>query len=60
MRTARLLPISPSMHCSWGVYLVPEGVYLPRGVYLVLLGVPTQGGVPGPGGCTWSWEVPGG
>ena len=48
MRTARLLPISPSMHCSggytcWGGYLpggVPaQGVYLPggapaQGVYL--------------------------
>ena len=36
MRTARLLPVSPSMHCSpgvvpaWGVYL-PVGVYQPRG-----------------------------
>ena len=43
MRTARLLPVSPSMHCSRGVYLpggVPaQGVYLPRGV-------PAQGGVP--------------
>ena len=28
MRTARLLPVPPCMHCS--------------------------GGVPGPGGCTWS------
>ena len=28
MRTARLLPVSPSMHCSRGVYLV-------RGMYLV-------------------------
>ena len=55
MRTARLLPVSPSMHCSWeGVYLVPWG-----GVYLV----PGGGGVPGSrgrgmylvlGGCTWS------
>ena len=43
MRTAHLLPVSPSMHCSggctcWGVYL-PRGVYLPirctcPGVYL--------------------------
>ena len=41
MRTARLLPVSPSMHCS---RVVPTG----GGVYLV------QGGVPGPGGCTWS------
>ena len=65
MRTARLLPVSPSMHCSvgggvtaWscGVYLV--GVYLPGGVctrgctYLVL-GV--GGYLPGPGGVNaWS------
>ena len=35
MRTARLLPASPSMHCSRGVGTCP-------------------GGVPGPGGCTWS------
>ena len=45
MRTARLLPVSPSMHCSWG-YLAGE-VYLPGGVYL------PEGGVvylPG-GGC---------
>ena len=59
MRTARLLPISPSMHCSWGVYLL-EG-YLPEGgctcpgdvpawgdvpalgVYLLVGGVPAQG-----------------
>ena len=48
MRTARLLPVSPSMHCSGG-YLVPGGV-------------PSQGDLPGPGGCTRSWGVylPGG
>ena len=40
MRTARLLPVSPSMHCSGG-YLVPGGV-------------PAQGDLPGPGGCTRS------
>ena len=73
MRTARLLPVSPSMHCSRGVYLVPGGciwswggtwsggggVPGPRGVCLVL------GGVPGPRGylvwgvylCTWSRGV---
>ena len=34
-----------------GVYLVP-GVYLVWGVYLV------QGGVPGPGGLTWSGTPP--
>ena len=56
VRTARLLPVSPSMHCSQGVYLVRGvpgrgGVPGPGGVYLVL------GGVPGPGGCTWSRGV---
>ena len=56
MRTARLLPVSPSMHCSQGVYLVWRGV--PG-----LGGLPGLGGVPGPGGCTgslgypWSWGV---
>ena len=62
MRTARLLPVSPSMHCSgggtwsWGVPGL-EGCTWSRGVYLVL------GGVPGPWGCTWSlgvYLVPGG
>ena len=53
MRTARLLPVSPRMHCL-GVGGVPglgRGVHSPgrRGVYLV------QGGIPGPRGCTWSW-----
>ena len=55
MRTARLLPVSPSMHCSWGGVPGPRGVpssggctclggYLvSRGMYLV------------PWGCTWSW-----
>ena len=43
MRIARLLPVSPSMQCS-------RGVYLPGGV-------PGWGGVPAqgvylPGGCT--------
>ena len=42
--------ISPSIHCSRGVYLpggvtCPKGVYLPRGMYL-------QGGVPEQGGLT--------
>ena len=38
-----------------GVYLVPGGVPGPGGVYLVFGGVPgPRGGVPGPGGCTWS------
>ena len=45
MRTTRLLPVSPSMHCSRGEYLVPGGV-------------PGLGkGVPGPGGCVWSQGV---
>ena len=59
MCTARLLAISPGMHCSWvgvctwpqGVYLVPGGCTWSREVYLV------------PGGCTWSqgvYLVPGG
>ena len=53
MRTARLLPVSPSMNCS-GVCTWSGGVYVVRGVYLV------PGDVPGPGGCTWSQgDVPG-
>ena len=48
MRTAHLLPVSPSMHCS-GVYLL-WGCTWSWGVYLV------PGCVPGPGGCTWSRE----
>ena len=66
MPTARLLPVSPSMHCSGGLYLpggVPaQGVYLPggvpgqgRGVYLPE-GVSAQGGV----GCTCPGGVPAG
>ena len=57
MRTARLLSVSPSMHCPGGcVYLVWRGVYLvegctwPPGGYLVL-------GVYLVWGCTWSWGV---
>ena len=42
MRTVRLLPVSPSMHCRGRVYLPTGGVPGPGGVYL-------------PGGCTWSW-----
>ena len=54
MRTVHLLSISPSMHCSWGVYLPRGGVPGPGGEgYLV------PGGIPGLRGCTWSWEVPG-
>ena len=33
------------------------GVPGPRGVYLVLGGCTWSGGVPGPGGCTWSRGV---
>ena len=57
MRTARLLPVSPSMHCSRrvpgpGVYLVPGGVPGPRG------GVPDPGvgGVYLPRGDVPAWE----
>ena len=35
MRTARLLPVSPSMHCSQGMHLVLGGVPGPGWVYLV-------------------------
>ena len=61
MRTAPLLPVSPSMHCSggvpgpWGVpgpggvHLVPGRVPPPKGVYLVPGGVYLV-----PRGCTWS------
>ena len=59
MLTARLLPVSPRMHCSRGVYLVLRGVpglgdvpawgYLPRG------GLCTWSrGCTCPGECTWS------
>ena len=67
MRTARLLPVSPSMHCSGGVPS-PGGTW--SGGYLPGLGdVPGPGGggyLPGPGG-TWGvylvqgvYLVPGG
>ena len=52
MRTARLLPVSPSMHCSrgsctWSGGVPGPGGYLVRGVCLFW-------------GCTWSQEgVPG-
>ena len=46
MRTAHLLPVSPSMHCSGGV----PGL----GVYLVPGCVPGPRGWCVPGGCTWS------
>ena len=46
MRTARLLPVSPSMHCSQGVYLVLGG-----------RGVPGPRGCTCPVGGTWSGGV---
>ena len=63
IRTALLLPVSPSMHCSGG-YTCPvgvpaQGVYLPRGVYLsrgcTCLGgcVPAQEEGTCPGGGGW-------
>ena len=67
MRTARLLPVSPGMHCSGG-HLVPgrvQGVPGPWGApglggapgaegFTWSGGTWSQRGVPGPGGCTWS------
>ena len=58
IRTARLLPISPSMHYSWvAVYLVLGAVPSPGGCIWSQGSVPGQwgmflvpGGVPGPGG----------
>ena len=48
MRTTRLLPVSPSMHCAGGVCFPGGGVYFPEGVS-------ASGGV-----CFWgvsaSWE----
>ena len=59
MRTARLLPVSPSMHCSLGVYLVPGDVPGRGGrVYLVPGGIPAPRGVPGPGGVPAPGDVP--
>ena len=49
MRTTRLLPVSPSMHCSKGG--IPA-----RGGCIYLEGVPTQG-VPAQGGVP-AWGVP--
>ena len=55
MCTARLLPVSPSMHCSQGGVpaqrggVPAQGVYLPRGVYQPG-GAPAQGDVPAQGG----------
>ena len=51
MRTVRLLPVSPGMHCSRGGVPGPGGVpglggTWSEGVYLVPGGVPGLGGVP--------------
>ena len=51
MRTARLLPVSPSMHSSGGGLVV----YLPRGC--VLTGGVPEVGVPARGGCTYLGDV---
>ena len=49
MHTTRLLPVSPSMHCSKGVYLPGRG----EGICTCPEGVPAQGGgVPAGGWCT--------
>ena len=48
MRTACLLPVSRSMHCSGGGGCVPA----PGGMGVPARGVPGPGGVPGPRGCT--------
>ena len=45
MRTTRLLPISPSMHCSWGVS-APRGCLLWGGAF-----APGWCLLPGGGGC---------
>ena len=71
MRATRLLPVSPSMHCSWGGVPAKEGVPA-RGVYLpggylpggcTCQGVPAQGvylpgGVPARGVYLPRWGVP--
>ena len=46
MCTARLLPVSPSMHCSWGEGGVPVGGVPAREVYPPG-GVPARGYLPG-------------
>ena len=51
MRTARLLPVSPGMHCLGGVPGLGGGVPDP-GRCTWSGGVPGRGGVPGPVGCT--------
>ena len=56
MRTARLLPVSPSMLCSQGVYL-PRRVYLPEGSTCLGVYLP-GGGCTCPGGCTCLGGVP--
>ena len=51
MRAARLMPVSPSVHCSWGC--VPA-----RGCTCPGVCVPAQGCVYLPGGCTCLGGVP--
>ena len=53
MRTGRLLPVSPSMHCCCGDVPGPGGCIWFGGC------VPGPGGVLGPEGCTWYRGVPG-
>ena len=67
MRTACLLPVSPSMHCSQRGIWSQRGCTWSQGVYLVLgectwsqgvslvLGVPAHRGVYLVPGGTWSW-----
>ena len=63
MRTALLLPVSPSMQCSLRDVPGPGGCTWSQGVYLVSQGVYlVPGGVPGGGvylvwECTWSQGV---
>ena len=52
MRTARSLTVSPSMHCSQGGCLVPEG-----GCSWGNIPPCTEADPPGPRGCTWSRGV---
>ena len=62
MHTARLLPVSSSMHCSGGVP-GPGGLYLVRGylvlreVYLVPGGYLVRGHLVWGEECTWSWGM---
>ena len=57
MHTARLLPVSPGMHCSWGCTW--SWGCTCWGCTWSGVGVPAWGGVPGPRAVTWSWGIPG-